>query len=395
MSPGSQSDRRGGVELAHHYVGGDGAAALSAFLDGFSDSHPGVTLTGTQYDSLRLRVKSRILRRDPPSLWTGWPGAEMADYAAAGVLADVTDVWESSGMVDAYRPVVAEASRLDERYYTVPITVHRINDLYVNRRALADADVDVAGASSPTDLVGVAERIADETGGPGILLPMADPFAVLQLWEVTLLGLTDAATHADVTAGNARDHRTALRRSLEHVVAFADVATDRALYQDLTDANEQFTDGLAPLYPQGDWAAGEFDERAGFAYGDDWDRVPFPGTEDCYAVVLDTLFQSTAVEGDAVETVLAYAGSASTQESFARRKGSLPARRDVSMEGFGAFARDQHQQLDRSRSQPLSLTHGLSVTPAQLVDLKGLIVDFIDTWDVEAATRELIEIFDR
>jgi glucose/mannose transport system substrate-binding protein len=59
------------------------------------------------------------------------------------------------------------------------------------------------------------------------------------------------------------------------------------------------------------------------------------------------------------------------------------------------FARDQVRDLDRASEQPQSIAHGLSVTTAQLVDLKSAIVEFVGTWDVDAVTGQLVETFDR
>jgi glucose/mannose transport system substrate-binding protein len=395
MSGATQRLQNVSLELAHHYVGGDGEAALQALLSGFREREGSVSVQETQYDNLRLQVKSRILGQDPPDAWTGWPGGEIEGYAEVGVVADVTDRWEASGMADGYQAVAADAARVDGEYYAVPIAVHRINDLYVHTDAAASVGIDPGRAGDPKAFVEMVEQAAAETDGPGIALPMADPFPTLQLWEVILLGSAGHRTFEAITDGNAAAHRGEIRQALALVDRLAAVAGDDAIYETLTDANEQFQAGTVPVYPQGDWAAGVFAETDDFTFGTDWERVPFPGTEDMYAVVIDAVIPSASSDSDALDRFLTYAGSPDGQERFSQKKGSLPARADVSMEGFGEFARSQKTQFDRATEHPQSITHGLSVSPAQLVDLKVAIAEFLDHRDVDETADEMVGIFDR
>ena len=393
MSGSSRRLHASQLELVHHYVGGDGQSALWALLSGFDEGNSEYSVSEIKYDN--IRVKSRILGQEPPDAWTGWPGSETEGYADLNVAADITELWEATGMIDSYRAVAADAARVNGRYYAIPITVHRINDLYINVEAAEATGIDPARASDPTEFVEQLEAVDSESDGPTMLLPMADPFPTLQLWEVTLLGLSDHRTFQEITDGNAARHHDTIRRAMERVGRFAAVASDDAVYEGLTDANGQFLGGATPVYPQGDWAAGVFAETDDFTFGADWDRIAFPGTENMYAVVLDAVIPSASSESDALDEFLEYVGSADGQERFARNKGSLPARTDVSMEGFGDFAVSQETQFDRATEHPQTITHGLRVSPAQLVDLKSAIATYLDSRNEAATTDEMVAIFDR
>jgi len=393
MSSTLQDRRANEIELVHHYVGGDGAAALESFLQQFRKTHGSLTLNATHYDNMRLQVKGRILDEDPPDLWTGWPG-EVKTYADVGVVADISNVWESAGLERNFQSAAVDVSKINGAFRTVPLAVHRYNDLYLHTDAVEAAGIDPQRATDPADLIEMLSQVDAEGEGPGFLLPMADPFTVLQLWEVTLLGFEDIATFEAITNGKAGSHRRAISQALEHVVAFADLADDDSLYHAMTDANQQFIDGVAPVYAQGDWAAGVFSDTDDFSFGSDWERIPFPGTEEQFGVVMDAVIPHIDADPDALETFLAYAGSPEAQETFNQNKGSLPARVDVSMDGFSDFSKSQKRQLDNAREQPLSITHGLSVTPMTLVDLKSVIAEFLEDWDVETTTDEMIAVLD-
>lgn len=383
------------IELAHYYVGGDGGRALSALLEGYEQRRSGGGLTETSYDNMRLRVKSRILQGTPPDAWIGWPGGELRSYVDAGTVMETTDVWEGAGIEDAYRSVAADAARIGDRYYGLPHALHRINDLYVNRAAAEESGIDPGTARDPRELAEAIESAAGDSDGPTFLLPLGDPFAALQLWEVTLLGCSDHRTFQAITAGRAAQHEDVIREALELVETFAAHGTEDALYHDLTDANESFVAGEAPVYPMGDWSAGVFVDREDFAYDEEWTRVPFPGTEDFYAVVMDAVIPSAESDGDALRPFLEYVASPDGQQRFNANKGSLPVRRDVSLDSGSAFTRDQQRALEESREQPQSITHGLSVSPGQLIDLKGIVAEFVDEWDADWASEAMVEVLDR
>ena len=388
---------RSGAELLHRMVGGDGEAAINALLDGFESRHPGVSLEDVTDENLSLTVKSRILKENPPDVWIEWPGKNLTPYVEAGVLADVSEVWTESDMERAYLDGPRNAAVFDEAYHAVPLNIHRINNLFYNVDLAAEAGVDPSQVSSPRGFVELLQQVETETGRVGMMLPMKNPWTVLQLWETVLLGEHGHEVYQSVADGAAGRHRDAIADALDIVSAYADLATDDALYVSLTDANERFIDGESVFFHQGDWAAGAYTETDGFEYGSDWEHVPFPGTERMYAMNMDAVIASAtaAADADAVETFLQYVGSADGQRQFNQKKGSIPPRTDVSMGEFTDFLREQHADFESSRAQPLSITHGLGVRPEQLIELKTVMSSFVAERDVSGAASELVSAFDR
>ncbi|WP_276271804.1 ABC transporter substrate-binding protein [Haloarcula litorea] len=385
----------GGVELLHRLVGGDGGAALDALLEGFRQRHPDVSLGDVTDENLSLEVKSRILKEEPPDVWIEWPGKNLQPYDDANVLGDASDVWTSSDMEANYLDGPREAAKFDGTYRAVPLNIHRTNNLFYNVDHARAAGVDPSGLDSPRALADALERIDSETERVGMLLPMKNPWTVLQLFETVLLGEYGHDTYVGITDDSAAAHRREIAEALEIVERYGDVATDDKLYTALTDANERFVDGESVFFHQGDWAAGAYTESPGFDYGDDWDHVPFPGTEGLYAMNMDAVVAAAVTDDpDAVETFLRYAGSADGQRRFNQKKGSIPPRTDVDTSTFTPFLQDQQDAFQRSRAQPLSITHGLGVRPDQLIGLKTAMSSFVAEWDVEATADEVIAAFD-
>ena len=382
---------RAHVELLHRLVGGDGATALSAFLEGFTDRHSDVPLEDVTDENLSLTVKSRILKESPPDVWIEWPGKNLSPYVDAGVLADVDDVWEGRDMARQYLDGPRKAARFDGTYRAVPLNIHRTNNLFYNADLVAEAGVDPAGADSPRAFVDMLRQAADATGTTGMLFPMRNPWTVLQLFETVLLGEHGHDVYRAVIDGRARTNRRAVADALDIVSAYADLATDDALYMALTDANDGFVEGESVFFHQGDWAAGAYAETDDFEYGRDWEHVPFPGTEGLYAMNMDAVVASANTgDPEAVGAFLEYAGSADGQRRFNSRKGSIPPRTDVRMDEFTPFLRGQHEDFQASRAQPLSITHGLGVGPQQLIELKTAMSTLVADWDVEAAAESVV-----
>jgi glucose/mannose transport system substrate-binding protein len=369
---------------------------MNALLTGFQERHPEVTLEDVTDENLSLAVKSRILKENPPDVWVEWPGKNLLPYVEANVLADVSGVWTDSDMERQYLDGPREAAEFDGAYHAVPLNIHRINNLFYNVDMAVEAGIDPSKASGPRQFIEMLRQAEAETGTVGMLFPMKNPWTALQLWETVLLGEHGHDVYHDVTDGQAAANREAIADSLEIVSAYADLATDDALYMSLTDANARFIDGESAFFHQGDWAAGAYTETDGFRYGSDWEHVPFPGTEGTYAMNMDAVIASEATENeDAVETFLRYVGSADGQRRFNQKKGSIPPRTDVSMRQFTEFLKEQHQAFQSSRSQPLSITHGLGVRPDTLIELKTAISSFVAEWNVERATTEMVAALDQ
>ncbi|QGN06198.1 carbohydrate ABC transporter substrate-binding protein [Halorhabdus sp. CBA1104] len=392
MAPKMGEPQAGTIELVHYHVGGDGERALEAFLEEYRRTHT-TAIDPISYDNTRLQVKSRILDGDPPDVWTGWAGANLRAYDQANVLADVTDLFTETAMERNYRDVARDAAQVDGVYRAVPYSMHRINDLYVNVAAAKAAGIDPSTPDSPREFATlVAEADID---GAAFLLPMKEPWLVLQLWELVLLGQYDHETFEAVTGGRARPNRDAIVDSLDIVATFAAAAPDDAVYTSLVEANERFIAGDAPFYQQGDWAGGVFVGTTEFTYEDDWQRVAFPGTEDMYVVSIDAMTPSKAADMALIRPFLEYTGSPDGQVAFTRAKGSLPARSDAPTDALSAFGQDQASALERARDQPQSIAHGLSATTQTRIELLDAFASFMTDWDSDAATDQIIDVFEQ
>jgi glucose/mannose transport system substrate-binding protein len=381
----------GTLEVAHWWAEGDGNKAINALIEGFKEEYPDVDMdenlvAGGAGDNLRDNIRTRIQNENPPSTWQTWPGAELQPFVEADLLNDISDsVWSENGMEDAYLQGPKDAAKFDGNYVTVPLNIHRLNNLFYNQSVVDEAGVDPASAETPGDLLDVMATIQEETDATPMAHQTSAPWSSLQLWASILLGQSGADTYQSFIEGNVSDNESAIRSALETLGEYAEYFNEDAGSVNFTEANNMIIDGDAAFIHQGDWAAGAYRGTEDFAYEEDWGHTVFPGTDGLYALNMDSFpMPVNNPSPDATKKFLRYVGTVDAQERFNPRKGSIPPRTDVPDDEFGPFLTEQKADFAEADATPYSVTHG-GVGPDILSSLKSAISAFNQNGDVDAA----------
>lgn len=391
MSVGTETRAGTPLDVAHFWQPGDGAEMFEAVLKRFRSTHPDVTVTANSYANHGLAIKSRILQEDPPSVFLEWPGRNLDPYVEAGAVRDLTDVWERFDLAASYIEGPAELASYDGRYRTIPVDIHRMNNLFFDVELVEQVGVDPRTIGDPRELLAVLEQVED-AGHVGFELPMKNPWTVLMLWSDILIAQFGASAWTDVASGTVRPHEAEIREAVELVDAYADLASDDANFLDMVEANERFMDGGSVFFHQGDWVAGTYEEREGFEYGSEWDHVPFPGSEGTYRMGVDSFVGSSRAENTAdLETFLGFMASPETLELLNRMKGSIPPRRDVSLDRYPPFLQEQFEEFTDARD--FVSGHSSDVPPERFIDAKTACSNYMASRDVERAADAFIEAY--
>lgn len=385
------TSRNSQVEIAHAWAAGDGKRPLESLLAEFGASHPGIDLIDQYYPDLSLTVKSRILSEDPPSTWVEWPGESLAPYMEAGVLADISELWVETNMEEAYLDGPRELARVDGEYVAVPINIHRLNSLFYNVHLVEDYGLDPSRIDDPRAFLEVLKGI-DGDSILGLHQPMKNPWTVLQLFSMLLVGQYGAEVYQQITGGDGPAHENEIRETVRLLDDYAELASEDATFVGMVEANEQFIEGESIFFTQGDWVAGTYRDVEDFEYGADWDHVPFPGTEGVYAMGMDAIVASVDRQADEdTRTFLEFVGSPTALQAYNREKGAIPPRRDVSVDGYPPFLQDQYRDFKQSREQVGS--DALETHPERFVNAKAALARFVAERDVESTTQDFIEAY--
>lgn len=391
------------LEVAHGWISGADRTAIEALTDGFEDAHPDVDtnfkpIAGGDATGFEDVIRGRIDQDDPPSSFAWRPGGNLSEFSET--LGDAgPDVRRAADLDGAHVPEVRHLCRRDDGAVAVPVGAHRVNCLFYDVDVVDSAGVDPTALSSVTDLLDALERVAANTDVTPMAHAMVDPQPTLQLFESILLaqGGRDAfRTYTDRQAGRS-DVRSALRSVSTIVANYVDEDAGSVWP---AKAAERLLDGDAAFLPQDDRTVRRVlvrdDSPDGANYGEDWDVVPFPGTDDIYAADVHSFVYPVDEDGEnpmpaQTRAWLGYVGSRDGQRLFNARKGSVPTRTDVDAEAFGPYLSDARRDFESAAHRLPSLSRGLSVEPAVLADANRVIQQFVTgPHGLESATEGLL-----
>jgi glucose/mannose transport system substrate-binding protein len=396
MAGSARTTESAGVEILQHW-GSEGLSPLDDPVASFERDEPGVSVSQrtVPVSKLRLTAKSEVLKRDPPALWVEWPGKNLQPSVDAGVVPDITDLWEREGLVDTFVPGARDAALFDGTYRCVPTDIYRINNIFYNVDAVDQAGVDIERLDDPAALLDSLDALADVTEDPPFVCSGKDPFGILQIWETLVLAHGGEYTYEALLAGEPTPHRNTIARALSTLAELMQYASADVAFVSSEDADTAFAKGTGALAQNGGWAVGRIKAEPGFEYGTDWGYVPFPGTEDVYQINMNALVPSHQLATDeSVAALLSHLAGADSIAHIASHLGAVPPRTDVRIEEFHPVIRRHHEALGVARYHAPSMTHGLGVYPETLIDLKSAIVPFVADHDVEAATDAIVDALD-
>ena len=379
------------IEIHHHFVWGSEQEAMDAVLSEYTDRTPNVSFAEEQtvINALRLMIKSRILREDPPDVWDEWPGANLRPTVEAGATADITDLWERTDMDRAYFDGMVDVARFGGEFHAVPLDMHRISNLYYNVELFEAAGVDPGRLSGPDELAEALPALAEQAEQP-IAVFGRNPFGLLQLWETLFLSHGGQTAYEEAADGRASPHRAAIRAGFDTLGRYLDAGPDNPEFMDSSDLEFAFSDGEAACINNGSWSTGHM-AGTDMEFGRDWDCVPFPGTDGTHIVNTNAIVPAAHTEGDdAVMDFVEYLGSAEVIERFNTISGSVPPRSDVSVAELHPMSRELHEQFGGRATQLPSMCHGLAVQPEQVVQLKDAVATFLQDRDADAAADTVV-----
>jgi glucose/mannose transport system substrate-binding protein len=388
------------LEVQHWWTGGDGAKAVEALFAGFKEAHPDIEVNqnpvaGGAGQNLKTVIKKRVLNNNPPSTWQAWPGAHLQPFVEADKLKDIGDsVWSKNGMKDAYLDGPKDAAKPGGKFVTVPINIHRLNNLFYNKTVVEEAGVDPSSISKPSDLTAAMKKVEENTDAVGMANQTKSAWSTAQLWAQVLLGEHGKDTYVAFTEGKVEANEKAIKDSLSIVKEYTQYFNDDAGSISWTEANKKVINGEAAFFHQGDWAAGMYRGQDGFEFESDWGQVPFPGTKGIYALNMDSFpMPKNNPSPEAAKKFLQYCGSKDAQERFNPKKGSIPPRTDVPTDEFGPFLSRQMDDFANSDAQVKSIQHGLAIPPEAKSNFGDAMSTFTSGWNVDKTYKQLKQAF--
>ena len=341
-------------------------------------------IVGGGGDSAMRVLQMRALSGNPPDA-AQIKGPDIGEWAKVGMLAEVEKIVDTEAWEDILPQVARSIVTFDGHYMGVPINVHRVNWLWLNRKIFTELNLPV-----PTTWDSFFV-IADKIKAAGYL-PLAHgntPWQDTLLFDSMALSLLGAEKYRRAFV----DHDDSILNSAEMVAVFKKYKRlhayiDKSLIgKDWSDASQLIATDKAAMQFMGDWAKGMWSASGKVAMVD-YICADVPESKGLFSYNIDSfvLFEKhynherSNVQATFVNTLL----SKQFQIDFNISKGSIPVRSDINMELFDACAQKSYADFNNG-SLVLSFTQKMASTSHLQNIITKIISNYFNLPDADAA----------
>ena len=372
----------GEVEVLHWWTAGGEAKSvgeLKSIMQAKGHTWKDFAVAGGGGDNAMTVLKSRVVAGNPPAA-AQIKGPAIQEWAAEGVLADLTPVATAEKWDSLLPAVVANVMKYKGKYVAVPVNVHRVNWMWANAAVLKKA-----GVTSTPKTWDEFFAAADKVKKMG-LIPVAhggQNWQDFTTFESVVLGVGGAKFYSDALIKLDQKALTSptMTKALEtfrKVKGYTDAASPG---RDWNLATAMVIQEKAAFQFMGDWAKGEF-TAAGKVPGKDYICAAAPGTANAYTFNIDS-FAMFKLKDPAAQKAQADLAAAIMgvpfQEIFNLNKGSIPVRLNMDMSKFDDCAKQSAKDfVATAKTGGLlpSIAHGMAVAPAAEGAIKDAVSQF-------------------
>lgn len=345
--------RAGVIEVLHAWDRGDDGKAVAVLRSAVTqqgDTWKDFIVAGGGGNGMATALlDSRVRSGNPPSVAQVRAPA-IARWARQGRLANVDPVARAEGWDAVLPPPVRRAVQVDGHYVAVPVNVHRLNWLWINRQALQRA-----GAAVPAtwdQFFATADKL--KRAGYVALAHGGERWQDSMLFEMVALGVggEDFYVRALGRLDPAALSSDTMVRVLQTFRRLKPYTRSSGPVHPWMRASDMLVDGSAAMQFMGDWAKPRF-LRAQGRDGWSFECVPVPGTARLFLFTSDAFafFKTPDAAGaKAQQDFASVAMAPAVQARFNAAKGSIPARLDTDLEQAdrcGAIAGAAYRQAAR------------------------------------------------
>lgn len=364
------------AEVLHYWTSGGEAKSVAVLQEEFA-ANGGIwtdmPVAGGGGDAAMTALRARVLSGNAPTA-VQLKGPAIQEWFNEGVLADISAVAEANNWANLLPTSIAAHMQCEGTWCAAPVNVHRVDWIWANAEILAANDIEM-----PTtwDEFNAAAEKLQAVG----IIPLAHGGQAWQdatVFETVVLGLGGAEFYQDALVdldpeALTSDTMIAVFDQMRTMRGYVD---DNFSGRDWNLATAMVMNGEAAFQIMGDWAKGEF-VAAGQEPGVDFLCASTPGDGYLYNVDSFAMFEVDGEDKQAGQALLAeLVMGPNFQEVFNMNKGSIPARTDVSLDGFDACAQlsaaDMSSTSEDGTLMP-SYAHGMALFGAQ----SGAITDVV------------------
>jgi glucose/mannose transport system substrate-binding protein len=350
------------LEVVSWWVSPSEHPAFEVLLNAFKAKNPNVnvidgSIAGGGGSNVQVALAARLQAGDPPDVWQTFVGSSLRAWVDAKRLADVSAVYERTGLDQTMPPALLDAATYRVKAWGVPTGSHRGNVLWFNQNMLRDADVAAPGPGYTAEAFSNdLAKVAASNRTP-LCLGGKDRFTATELFENTLLGVIGPDGWAKIRDDSFNWRGSQLREALTRFGQIVSRADANASGLTWDQAAKKLATGQCAFLSMNDSVYGELVANK-VTEGKDFGYVPYPGTSGAYLAIVDTFVVSVdAKDGVNAIKFLETVADPKTSLEFNKVKGSVPIRNDVDVASLPAYQRQASKSLWSDKIL-LSITHG-------------------------------------
>lgn len=369
------------VQMLHWWTSGGEAAALNVLKQDLAKEGYGwkdVPVAGGGGDAAMTALKAMVAAGNYPTA-SQMLGYTVLDYAAAGVMGDLTETAKKEGWDKSVPAPLQKFAVYKGKWVAAPVNVHSVNWLWINKAVMDKiggtqpktfdefiALLDKAKAAGVIPLALGGQNWQEATMFDSIVLSTGGP----EFYKKAMNDLDESALKSDT-----------MKKSFDNLAKLKPYVDPNFSGRDWNLATAMVIKGDALVQVMGDWAKGEF-VAAKKQPGTDYLCYRFPGT-DGSVIYNSDMFGMFNVPADrkAAQVALATATlSKSFQSAFNVVKGSVPARTDVPDTDFDACGKKGIADLKAANEKGTlfgSLAQGYGAPPAVANAYKDVVTKFV------------------
>ncbi|MEM4546848.1 MAG: extracellular solute-binding protein [Nitrososphaerota archaeon] len=381
----------GKLVVGSWWTTGGEVEGLNALFEIYRNIYPDVlivnaTVAGGAGFVFKAVLKPRLLAGDPPDTFQLHAGLEVESYSPEVYLQPLDELYKIYGWTEVFPSDLLELMLYEGHYWGVPVNIHRSNVLWYNKEIFAKY-----GFTPPEtwdDFFVICKRLKQEGIIP-LVLGNAGGWEVPHLFECILASTLGAEKYKGLWTGQTPWSDPGVTQALEILREILNYVNPDYAAHTWDTALDYFVIGKAAMHIMGDWAMGWF-----MAKGVDVGWAPVPGTKGIFVALSDTfaLPKKAANPINALGWLLV-CGSKEGQIAFNMRKGSIPARTDITPEEkaqFNPYLQSCMEDWARDAIVP-SVMHGAAAIESWVVDFRDAINLFLITKDVAGTQKVLIQ----
>src|SRR4051794_12778739 len=365
------------VEVIHWWTSGGEAAALKVLRENLEKEGvqwKDAAIAGGGGDQARTVLQARMAAGNPPTAMQ-MLGLVVQDWAQQGALGDLTPIAQKEGWDKVIPPALQKIVKYDGHYVAAPFNMHSTNWVWVNK-----ALFEKVGGPEPTsweNFVTLAKKFKDAGVVPVAHGGQAWQDATIFDGAVISAGGPDFYKKAFIELDETALSSPTMAKAFDQLRTIRGMVDPNFPGRDWNLATAMVINGQAGMQIMGDWAKGEW-VNAGKKAGEDFLCFRYPGTQGSVTFNSDAfgMMKISAEEQDAQFKLAAAIMDPAFQESFNLKKGSIPARTDVSDAKFDACGKKgiaDAKEATAKGSLMGSMAHGHAASES----VKGAVYDVV------------------